>query len=329
MGAMKRTRFLWPVLALGVIGAAVLAVGLAAFNADRFRPMVVQRLQEALGRPVGLERLSLGWSGGIAFKLQGLAVYADEAGLKGGSAAVRAGRVDAVLEVRPLLKGDLRLRSVEIEGSILLAQPGQPGFEGRFSSWFDVSGKEILRTKNVRDLSVQGRIRLEDAKVTRFNLLRELFDRLTVIPGLTDALLAGLAPSYQEKLSAPDTLLQPADFNVALREGSLHFEDVRLATDSFELQGSGRVGLDGSLHFPAQIRIEPELSGAILRSVEELRLLVDESGRIVMPVLAEGVLPQISILPDLQYVAQRIFSSKAEDLLGGLLEKVLEKAGEE
>lgn len=328
MNRMKTKRssrpLLWIFASLGLAVALLLRFA----NPDRYRPLLIQELEKSLGVPVSMERVRVGWQGGIAIQLQGLAVYQDRAAQQNRQPAIQTRKASAVLELGPLLRRELKVRSILLDGSISLAPPGQPGFQGKFSSSFDVSGKEILKTKDVKDLTAAGRIRLEEARLTDLNLLRELFTQLTLIPGLTSTLLSRLPPSVREKLAARDTVLEPVDLRVMLQRGELFFEDFRVATDTFELIGSARVGLDGTVNLPAQIRIEPALSGAVVRSVEELRPLADEQGHLMMPVLVRGRLPKLSVVPDLGYVTRRIFTSKAEDLLGGLLERVLEKNSE-
>ena len=390
----KILKVVFVLLLLAVAGAAIF---IATFDADRYRPTLIHRMESALGRPVQLQRISLGWRGGISLELQGLEI----------KPAVRVEKAGALLRLRPLLKGDLQLGSVvvtglnakivrssngaiELEGTPppptqastapapashpapavkaaplliqriqvtqgtlsftdLSAQPpihltvedleleaslhgdqldlkkltcrfiqaGQPALQGRLSASFNGTFQQALVG--------QGRIHVEDARLEGINLLREVFSRLTVISGLTETLMSQLPESYAEKFNAKDTLFQPIDLQVKTDPQEISFENVRLGTDTFQLGGSGRFGLKGTLQFPAQIQVEPQLSAALIRSVKELKFLADEQGRLTFPILLQGDLPQVSVLPDLNYLTQRLVSSKGEELIGSLLDRVLKK----
>ena len=248
-----------------LLAAAGAGIFLATFDADRFRPMVVKKMEAAIGRPVKLERLSLAWKGEAAAGLQGLQI----------PPSFRADRVQVPLS--PLLKHQLRLK-------------------------------------------------MEGARLSGVNLLRESFDRLTVLPGLTEALLSQLPPAYAQKLNESDTVFHPMDLILTMEGQQLSFQELRAATDSFELvTGPGQMGFNGSLRFPAQIFIQPDLSAAILRSMKELQILADPAGRISLPVRVEGTLQKPSVLPDLAAIGPKLFSGQAQELIGDLLNKVFEK----
>ena len=59
--------------------------------------------------------------------------------------------------------------------------------------------------------------------------------------------------------------------------------------------------------------------------MEELRLFTDDQRRIVLPVRVEGTVQKPSVSPDLQAVAEKLFSAKAQDLVGELLNRAFKK----
>ncbi len=383
---MKRVLVI--LLVLFLLAAVGVGVFFAPFNADRYRPMVVQRVEAALGRPVQLQKISLRWKGGIAAELRGLAILSDRA--SGSPPLLEVGSVNALLRFRPLLRGDLQIASVLIqaprirvvrraggtieipgltlpaskagqaapfliqelevlEGTLLFSDQNlQPPLELtleeiRLKAGLDLRAeqldlKEVSAKLGGGRLSAAGVVRHftsrpegelhlkgEKIRLPNVNLLRELFDRLTIIPGLTETLLSHLPPASAQKLTEKDTLLNSVNLDFTLKNGVISFPEFRAATDSLELTGSGRYGLDGSLDIPAQIFIQPELSKALIQSADELRFLTDDQWRIVLPVRLTGSVQKPSVSPDLQYVASKLLSNKAQDLVGELLNKVLEK----
>lgn len=348
------------VILLGV-AAAALAVFLATFNADRYRPWVEKKLSEATGQPVRVEKVSLSLLGGIALELKGL----------NAGPGLKVEQVSALLKIKPLLKRDIQIGSVQVirpnihlvrqpDGTFgLKGAPAAPRGAAAPSSAPAVPAAAVLIDRlEVRDAAVRVedpaaqppmavvlegmdvtlenislggpisgdvRLRVERSRLEGTNLLREGLSRLTVIPGLLDTLLARLPESYRRKLEAPDAVFHPIDLRTTFVGDQVRVERFRVATDDFELAGSGQARLSGALSFAVELAIEPQLSAAIFQSVEELRFLADGQGRLVIPASLQGTLARPAVLPDIGVVAQRIFSGKGSDLLGGLLQKVLEK----
>ena len=444
---MKKFFIILSILLL--VGLVLLGLFLAAFDADRYRPMVVKQMQTALGRPVHLERISLNWRSGIALELKNFSVEPD------GSAKepAQVEKIEVMVKLLPLLKKQIQMASlsvirprlhldrgpdgalkvdglfplpqqaaapaaagktspsaalpllvsrVRVEGGTLhltdssmkpaldltltdlqmdlqnislippgsvqlkrffakvgagtieasgsidgflatpAAQlkisvdgvrleslfqgvaPGQPSLRGQLTGSFDAAfrgtGPEMIQS-----LSGQGRLNLKEGALVNMNLLREIFQKISIIPGLADTLSNRLPESYKEKFAVKDTLFEPMDLSMTLGNGALSFNDLKVGTDAFELGGTGRVGLDGAVTIQSRVRIDPTLSAAIVRSVEELQFLSDGQGQLEIPVVIQGTLPQISILPDVGYVASHLVSKKTEELIGGLLQKWVDK----
>lgn len=438
-------------LILFLLVAAGIAVFIATFDAERYRPVVVKKLEEALGRPVRVDRISLRWERGIAAELRGIAILPDRD--PSSKPALEAASISIQLQFQPLFYGEVQIGSVVVQGlraslirradgtvevpglfpppegpfaappvlpptgnnsptiapllirdlellegtlmfrdetlrpplqvtlervklrmaldlgaeqvdirqasanigegvisaagvvrnfrvrpdgelrltvqdvrleNLFPPTEGQPGLQGKLTGAFaaQLEGRPA-GADPIEGLTLQGRLRVQDGRISNFNLLREALVRLTVIPGLSESLLARLPPSYAEKLEAKDTTFRPLDMEFTLKGGAVSFKEFHVSTDSFDLLGTARIGLDGGLHVPAKILVEPELSAAFIQSVEELKY-VAEGDRIVLPVIVEGSVQKPNVRPDLQYVAGRLFSGQGQSLLGDLLNEVLD-----
>lgn len=442
-------------LALGIAGFFVLAA-----NADRFRPVIAQNAEKILGHPVAIEKITVGWHGGIAFELNGVTV--------GNSARVE--KITAAVKILPLLTGDLQAGSVELinpsahlirrangavdlEGITPLPQPEgppvaflvqtfkirnavirftdesmNPPFEttvkrldvtvrnlsltrpmefwisaalfaddqnfklhGQFSpregmlelkeARWDRGGGFIAATGTVRQLqskspesdltlniqklelaslfpakdpsqpslrgelttklqlkfrgtewteiskslSGQGRLQLANGKISQWNVLNELFGRINLIPGLTDRLLAALPAAYQQKLQAKETVIRSVDLQAVIQDGVVSFQGLKFSGDGFSVSASGRVGLDGAFSVPAQIRLDRDFSASVVKSVEELKYLADSGQQLVFPVTLQGRWPGVSVLPDISALASKITPAAAQEIVGGLLQKFIQK----
>lgn len=439
-----------PLTCFILLGLVILAVAIfvATFDADRYRPMLVSKLQEAIGKPVGLERLSLGWHGGIALQLQGLAISDDaQAGtaepllqVESASAIVRLlpllrkevqvasivlsrpqvhvvrdaqGRVNllglaaamspAAAPSRPasvggtavsfniaslrvedgtlhwtdaatrpptelrlnrldvavthialghpmdidmtgalatetsnlhlsgrltppsptqsgsLEQGKLTIEGLPLERILAPAQPGEPQLAGTLTVAVQGSATTWDPAQLARAVSASGTLKLAEPRVANLNILREVFERFSMLPGLVEALQARLPPAYQAKLAAPDTVFSPIELALRVEEGSLRFDDLRVRSDTFELVGTGYLGLDGTVDIRSMLRIEQALSAAIFKSVKELQALANRTGELEVPLVIQGQAPRIAVLPDLRYVTSRVVVTTVVDLIGQLL----------
>ncbi len=93
-----------------VCAAIGVAIFLATFDANRYRPMLVSELEKALGRPVALQRLSLGWRNGVAIELQALTIF--ERSQSEPEPLLQVESASAVVHLVPLLRKQLQISSV-------------------------------------------------------------------------------------------------------------------------------------------------------------------------------------------------------------------------
>ena len=442
-------KFLLILSVLVALAAIALAVFIATFDADRYRPLLTAKLQQSLGRPVSMERIALGWRGGLALQCRGLTIA--ERSESGGEPLLHVESATALVRLAPLLHKQIQVASViltrprihvvrDAQGHINLtglavagapaaapAQavrvgetnvslsigsfrindgtlhwtnamtnpptelwvkaldatvthivPGQPmgldvtaavagdapnlhvsghltppsatgaGSVEQASVSIDrlplervlpVAGPSEPQLRGVLTTTLQGRtdtldparlthalsgrgtLKLTDCVLVNLNVLREVFGRLSVIPGLMQTLEERLPPEYQAKLAAKDTVLLPIDASMEVEDGIMRFENLEIRSDTFRVSGGGRVGLDGQIMIRSTLSIEPVLSSAIIRSVNELQALATKEGELEIPLTIQGQASQLAVLPDLHYVASKVIVTKAVDVLGRFLEK--------
>lgn len=439
--------------ALAIVGVAVL---IATFDIDRYRPQIVSRLEETLGKPVSIQKISMGWSGGLSLKVKGFSVKQPA---PSADSLLEAEETALVLRLKPLLKKQVQIASIAIlrpsvfirkgkDGSIDLmelssagrppplqpvpagqtvseappvssprAQPAfsieriviqqgslqyedqasQPPFEipleeiqaeaavrpdeirvNRFSAVMaqgtiagsgsvtlsgpfpkvnlklevdrmqldalvpardpsapSLRGRFSVRLEGFlegtqpdeiqRSVAAAGQVELAEGMIVNLNILKEVFQRISIIPGLSEKLMERLPESYKERFNVPHTVLKRASTQIVLSNGTAAFNNLHVETDSFTLAGSVNVRLDGAVDGRATLKIDPELSLAMIKSVNELQSLADREGRVGFPVIIQGTAPRVSVLPDLDYLAKYLLVTAVQDLVGDLLQKAFEK----
>lgn len=224
---------------------------------------------------------------------------------------------------------ELSVQGLPLDAMLPPTPAGQPALRGRLTTTFkgdliSLEPREILRT-----ISGDGRVQLSDAVIKDLNILREVFAKFALLPGLVERLQARLPQEYQAKFAMNDTVLAPVDLPVKLSGGMLRMDALTISAETFTLAGSGRVGFDGTVHIPATLRIDPALSDALVRSVSELQALNNSAGQMEIPLVIQGQAPQIAVAPDMNYLASKVIATAAADLLGDLLRKSLGDEQEE
>ena len=429
-------------LALAVIALTAFVL---TFDADRYRPLVAGKMEEALGRAVRLSHISLGWRQGLALRLDGLAVYDTPAAV--GEPAVQVESASAVVRLAPLLRRELQVGAIvlthpriaatrDAQGRINLlglaavgapaaaahqqptrspvtfsvdsfrivdgvvrwtdamahppvdirlnrvnltvtdiaagepmdvrltgaladetpnlelrgrfvppiagrpgsldqvrvsltrvalealtpaAQAGEPQLYGNVSLTLEGGIGSLTPEALLKSLSGAGSISLDQGGVRNLNLLRAVFERFAMLPGLVDLLMERLPAGYREALAQPDTPFKPVTMRVQAEQGVLRLPEFSAGTDRFALTGSGTVAFDGTVQMQTLLRIEPTFTALLAKTVSELQALANASGELELPVAIQGKIPHVRPAPDMPYVASRLIAHAATDLLGGLL----------
>ncbi len=232
-----------------------------------------------------------------------------------------AGVVNGLSAPSPQLTLKAALENLSLQTLAPKTSAQGPEVAGRLSIFFEGGASGMGWPEISRTLSGQGRLLLNEGAILNFNLLREVFSRLSMIPGAQEKLNAGLPQNYQAKLNDRNTILQPMDVPFVINQGSLFFDNLQIATDYSVLNGRGRVGLDGAVEIGSVLRISPELSDASARSVNELQYLMNQRGELEMPLQIQGNLPNVKILPDMNYIGQKVLATKGQELISNLLTK--------
>jgi len=213
---------------------------------------------------------------------------------------------------------------LKIEDLVQAPVQAGPQINGALSLVVNGSLKGQTPEQIKQTITAEGTVIVEEGVLKQMNVLREVFQKLSVIPGLVEKLLARLPPNYQEKLKGKDTKLQTIRVPFTVQNGTVRLPQLSASTDSFQMTGAGTYGLSqGDVAGNAMLAIEPELSGAMTRSVEELQYLMSPKKEIQIPLTIGGRVPKVTVMPDLQAVASKLATQKAQEMIGGYLEKAL------
>ncbi|MBU4590177.1 MAG: AsmA family protein [Candidatus Omnitrophica bacterium] len=216
---------------------------------------------------------------------------------------------------------DLALKNIDI--SRILPDPGvgRPGFEGGLDITMDVTGAGFSQDKLLASLTGKGNVSLYNSVLKNMNLLETALNKLDMLPGIVSELKQNLPSYYKDILRKKDTAFKPIDAKFELREGKLIFKDVVIESDAFYLKGDATLGLDRILKVQANLFVPKDLSEAFREVAHEFGYLQNSQGMITMPLMVYGKLPDVNVMPDMDYVIQRLAVSKGQELLESIFRK--------
>ena len=216
----------------------------------------------------------------------------------------------------------------ELEAILPTPKPGRPQLHGNLSMVFNGDAQGLSWSSISNTLNGRGRVILTNGLVVNLNLLKTVFDRLSKVPGVSDALNNDLPPGYRERLSKSYTVLEPLDFNVDIVNGEFLFPELRISSMGFQMAGTGRASLAGAVDFQAALFLDPELSRILLSSVPNMQYVANSQGLVAIPVRVTGTVQNLSVEPDMDFILQKVLFEKGQELVGKVLEKALNKTGE-
>lgn len=213
--------------------------------------------------------------------------------------------------------------NLQLDKALPPGNPREPGLRGILSASFQGTALGLAGPQLAQTLSGNGKLVIREGIILNLNLVREIFQQMSILPGLVETLTNRLSESYRAKLEERDTVFQPVELPFVAQNGVIASDRLNFMTDSLALSGTGQLGLNGTVSCQAMLRIDRELSKAFIQSVKELQYLTFEDGRLGFPVKVQGRIEKPMVLPDLQYIGTRLAVSKTQEMLGGLLEKAL------
>jgi uncharacterized protein involved in outer membrane biogenesis len=164
-----------------------------------------------------------------------------------------------------------------------------------------------------------GAITIKDGIIKGMNLPNQVLTKIEGLPFIADSLRKRVPPEFDSILSKPDTVIRELNSRFSIRSGVVSISDLFLASDLFNLKGSGTYALTGQVGLEAQILFSPEFSKALIARVKELQPLVNPDGRLVFPIAVQGTIPAVIVTPDLKGLAKSVSVDALKQTIGEAL----------
>ena len=224
-----------------------------------------------------------------------------------------------VADSQPLVEMKGSFENVSLDELVKSENSGAVRLGGHVTLAFDGRARGFDWENISRSLSGRARMIVKDGVLLNFNLLREVMDKLSAIPGAGEAIRAHLPEAYRARLEDGSTLLKPLDLTAVITNGIFYLDPIQVETDFVLAYGAGQVGLDRSVNVRANLILEEGLSQVCVRAMSIIQVLCNNRGQMVIPVTVRGQIPGLKIIPDKQYLTSKLLSAKTQEVLQGLV----------
>jgi hypothetical protein len=195
--------------------------------------------------------------------------------------------------------------------------------QGLISSSLRLKGEGFSPDALKANLSGEANVSVTQVKLKNMNLLREVLDKISIIPGLAQRVAAGLPERYKQKLQEQDTQISDIKMPMDIASGRITVKDVVFEADEFIFNCSGEIGFDSIYTLQGVFLIPQELSASMVTQVPELQYFLNDEKQIYIPlkILGKGGKPELNV--DIEYLAKRLLMNQAKQQLFKALDKAI------
>ncbi len=219
----------------------------------------------------------------------------------------------------------LEIDRIYLEDLLPPRRPSQPELHGIFSASFNGDARGVSWPAISQTLNGSGKVALANGVIVNGNILRKVFEHLSKIPGVADAINTRLPEKHRRNLAERDTAIPSIEFPVTITNGIITIPNLQIFFEGFTLYGSGQVGLSGTIKSEATLVLDAELSQILIQNVPTMQYIADSQGNLAFPVRISGTTQNLLVLPDTDYIFSRVMATKGQELITNVLQKALNK----
>ncbi len=190
---------------------------------------------------------------------------------------------------------------------------------------FDLSG--ALTPNLMNSLTGPANVTVSKATIEGINLAAEAIESLKIIPLLSESLKSSVPQKFQAVLNEKNTTLDSIKVAASLNGPVINMNSLAIKSTLFSLTGRGTLKNFAEVNVTVQIAFVPEIATAFVAKVKELQAFVQSDGSLVLPMQIQGTLPNLRVIPDATYIAEKAATAAIKKHGEKLLDSVVKKSG--
>jgi len=207
----------------------------------------------------------------------------------------------------------------------MIDQSSQPvQFFGKLVGNVRMEGSLLDPDMFLKSLQGSAGMEIQNGQLKDFNVLKMVFDKISLIPDLVTRLENSLPQKYKDLLQKNETNFSKLSARFVIKNQNIDIEDAVIQGDGFGLNAKASVDLQQNLFVRAALYIPADLSASMQQNVDALQYFLDSQQQIFIPLKEyRGPLAAYKPFPDIEYLAGKFTAQKGRQELEKVLNKVL------
>lgn len=181
-------------------------------------------------------------------------------------------------------------------------------------------------------VTLDGAVEIRDGAIKNINVINQVLSQMGSIPGIQQVLAEKMPPELETVTHEKDTPFERFQATLRVFQGRVFVEPLDIKHSLFYIQAAGNYGfLESDMAGKASLILLDEMSAYLVKKIHELKYFLNSQNRLVIPFQFRGVLPGISVYPDLGAVTRQVIQNQGQELitkgLAKLSEILAEKSG--
>ncbi len=196
---------------------------------------------------------------------------------------------------------------------------------GLVSGSFSGKAKGLTVDRLADSLIGKGEFEVKEGEISDINILQTVLNKISILPNLVEKFKSSLPKRYVKKLEQKDTILSGINLRANIEKGVVAIDSLDVEADGFIFVGLGELNFDKKFYIDGSFFIPEDLSDSMIRSVSELKYLVNEENQIFIPVGVSGKAPDIKFSVDLGYIGKKIIKKRGLEEIIKVIDKALDR----
>lgn len=200
--------------------------------------------------------------------------------------------------------------------------------DGLVSTQMKLKAEGLTQEAFLKTLVAEGNVKMSQGKLKDINILKSVFDQMTIVSGLSEKLEKNLAQNYKDKLTQKDTNLLDIDLPVKIGEQKIFISDTLIGAQEFNFKGNAQAGFDGTYGLEGAFMVPVDLSTSMVAAVSELEYLLNQDKQIYVPLKVAGSASGVTFSVDMEYMGKQIVVNQGKKQLTDVIDKALGQSGD-
>lgn len=216
----------------------------------------------------------------------------------------------------PRFRGRLEVRGLNLE-ELFSPRRGEVYLSGQAEGELTFEGAGRDATELKRSTRAKGELQIQNGAFRNLNVVDVVLSRITPLPALRGVLLGNIPENFQPLLQGEDTPFDQLRVNLSVANGRAVIPSLvmRGPDSDYLVEAAGALNFERDVNFRARLVLTGALSEFLMNKVNEISLLANSEGQLVIPFLYQGKWPSARPQPDVGYLAQQLIVEQGSQLL--------------